>query len=176
MRVGDVDLAAGVVSIRERKRAHGQRTTRRVPLSTSLAATLAGWLDVHPGGHFLFVQAEFVGRSKKRSVTTGHVWKDRPGSAKARRASVRGRERPGILPLTEDEAAHHLRRALVSSEWEVVRGYHVFRHSFISACASRGVDQRLIDEWVGHQSEEQRRRYRRRYPGVQAEAMKSVFG
>ena len=61
-------------------------------------------------------------------------------------------------------------------EWKVVRGFHIFRHSFISACASNGVDQRLIDEWVGHQSEEQRRRYRHLYPSVQAAALKGVFG
>ena len=39
-----------------------------------------------------------------------------------------------------------------------------------------GIDQRLIDEWVGHSTEEQRRRYRHLYPSVQAEALKSVFG
>lgn len=95
---------------------------------------------------------------------------------KDRLAGVRDRERPGILPLTEDEARQHLKRTLAGSEWEVVRGYHVLRHSFISACASRGIDQRLIDEWVGHQTGEQRRRYRHLYPGVQAEAIRSVFG
>jgi integrase len=147
-----------------------------VPLSTALTATLADWLEVHPGGPFLFAQAEVVGRSRKRSRTTGHPWKDRPGSEKARRAGVQERERPGILPLTEDEARYHLKRTLAGSEWEVVRGYHIFRHSFISACASRGIDQRLIDEWVGHQSEEQQRRYRHLYPSVQADAIKSVFG
>src|SRR4029079_6560211 len=44
--------------------------------------------------------------------------------------------------------------------------YHILRHSFISALASEGVDQRVIDEVVGHQSEEQRKRYRHLYPGV----------
>jgi len=175
MRVSDVDFAAGVVVIREKKRAQDRRTTRRVPLSTSLAPILKDWLKVHPGGPYLFAQAEDVFRSKKRSRTTGHLWKDRPGANKARLAGVIERERPGILPLTEDEAADHLKRTLAGSEWAVVRGYHAFRHSFISACASRGIDQRLIDEWVGHQSEEQRR-YRHLYPSVQAEALKSVFG
>ena len=176
MRIGDVDLEAGVIVVRERKRAHGRRTTRRVPLSTALASILKDWLARHPGGDLLFAQSEEVRGSKKRSRTTGHPWKDRPGGDEARRASVRERDRPGILPLTEDEAGDHLKRTLSRSDWEVVRGYHTLRHSFISACASRGVDQRLIDEWVGHQSEEQRRRYRHLYPGVQAEAMKGVFG
>ncbi len=176
MRVGDLDLEAGAVSIRERKRVHGSRTTRRVPLSTPLTVTLTEWLKVHPGGAFLFAQAVTVERSKKRSAYTGYRGKDRPKTEKARRAAVRVRERPDLVPLTEDEARHHLKHTLAGSEWEVVRGYHIFRHSFISACASRGVDQRLIDEWVGHQSEEQRRRYRHLYPSVQADALKSVFG
>jgi site-specific recombinase XerD len=38
----------------------------------------------------------------------------------------------------------------------------MLRHSFISALASKGVDQRVIDEVVGHQSEEQRKRYQAR--------------
>jgi integrase len=176
MRVSDVDFAAGVVSIRERKRSHGRRTMRRVPLSNVLALVLTEWLKIHPGGPALFAQAEMVERSKKRSRTTGHIGRDRPGAMKATLASVRVRERPGILPLTEDEAGYHLKRTFAFSEWGVVRGYHAFRHSFISACASRGIDQRLIDEWVGHQSDEQRRRYRHLYPSVQADALKSVFG
>lgn len=176
MQISDVDFAAGEVEIREKKRSHDRHTTRRVPLSTSLAEVLRGWLNIHPGGSYLFAQAEEVLRSKKRSQTTGHQSKDRPTQSSARLAGVAVRERPGILPLTEDEAADHLKRTLAGSDWKEVRGYHIFRHSFISACASNGVDQRLIDEWVGHQSEEQRRRYRHLYPSVQAAALKGVFG
>jgi integrase len=176
MRIGDVDFAAGVVSIQEKKRSHGRRTTRRVPLSSTLAATLTDWLRIHPGGPYLFAQAEHVERSKKRSRTTGHLWNDRPGTVRERLVGVKERTRPGILPLTEDEAGDHLKRALAGSEWSVVRGWHNFRHSFISACASKGIDQRLMDEWVGHSTEQQRKRYRHLYPSVQAEALKSVFG
>ncbi len=176
MRIGDVDFAAGVVSIQEKKRAHGRRTTRRMPLSSTLAAILTDWLKIHPGGAYLFAQAEHVERSKKRSRTTGHLWNGRPGTVKERLVGVTERTRPGILPLTEDEAGDHLKRALTGSEWSVVRGWHNFRHSFISACASKGIDQRLIDEWVGHSTEQQRKRYRHLYPSVQAEALKSVFG
>jgi integrase len=176
MRIGDVDFAGGVVSIDERKRVHGRRTTRRVPLSTTLASTLTDWLKRHPGGDFLFAPAEEVERSKKRSRTTGHLWKDRPGMVKERIAGVTERARQGILPLTEDEAADHLRRTLKGSKWSVIRGYHILRHSFVSALASKGVDQRIIDELVGHQSEEQRRRYRHLYPATIKEAVMSVFG
>ena len=78
--------------------------------------------------------------------------------------------------LTRNEAHDHLQRSLADSKWSVVRGWHVFRHSFISALAAKGVDQRIIDEIVGHQSEEQRRRYRHLLPSQKASALASVFG
>jgi hypothetical protein len=34
----------------------------------------------------------------------------------------------------------------------------------------------LIDEWSGHSTEEQRKRYRHLFPDVQRNAMQSVFG
>jgi integrase len=176
MRIGDLDLAAGVVSIRERKRVHGSRTTRRVPLSTTLKTILNEWLQVHPGGTSLFAQVVTVGRSKKWSVNTGYRGKDRPTREQARRATIRVRERPDLVPLTEDGARHHLKHTLAGSEWEVVRGFHVFRHSFVSACASKGVDLRMLQEWCGHMSLEMQRRYMHLYPSVQADAMRSVFG
>jgi integrase len=177
VRKADVDFEAMILTVRERKRARGKRTTRRVPLSTVLAAILRDWLAIHPGGPYLFAQAEEVFRSKKRSRTTGHAnGKWRPKSLKGRLAGVSVRERPGILPLTIDEVSDHFRRTINCGRWAVLPGLHCLRHSFISACASKGIDQRLIDEWVGHQTDEQRRRYRHLYPSVQAEAIKSVFG
>jgi integrase len=148
--VTDVDLAGQTVLLRERKRAKGRATTRRVPLAPQLGAVLKDWLAVHPGGQHLFFQAAAVVRSK----TT----------------------RKGVTPITSDEAHDHFKRALAATKWNVVRGYHVFRHSFISLAASRGVDQRLIDDWVGHQTDEQRRRYRHLYPTTQQQAISRMFG
>ena len=42
--------------------------------------------------------------------------------------------------------------AVDGSKWQVLLGWHVLRHSFASNCAAKGVDQRLIDEWMGHQT------------------------
>jgi integrase len=176
MRVADLDLTAGIVSIRERKRVHGSRTTRRVPLSSDLRMILTDWLKVHPGGSYLFAQAATVAGSKTRSLKTGYRSKDRPTTEKGRRVIVRVRERPDLVPLTEDEARHHLKHTLAGSEWEVVRGYHVLQHSFVSACASKGVDLRMLQEWCSHMSPEMQRRYMHLYPSVQADAMRSVFG
>jgi hypothetical protein len=47
---------------------------------------------------------------------------------------------------------------LADSLWQVLRGYHVLRHSFISALASEGANQGVIDEVVGQQSDEPRER------------------
>jgi hypothetical protein len=48
--------------------------------------------------------------------------------------------------VTRNEATDHFERTLEGSKWAVVRGWHVFRHSFASNCAACGIDQRLIDE------------------------------
>lgn len=52
----------------------------------------------------------------------------------------------------------------VRSPWAVLRGYHILRHSFASNLARKGVDQRLIDEFMGHQTDASRRRYRHLFP------------
>jgi integrase len=147
--VTDIDLQNQTVLLRERKRAKGRATTRRVPLAPQLVDVLKAWLAIHPGGQHLFAQATVVARSKST--------------------------RKAATPITPDEAHDHLKRALADTKWNVMRGYHVFRHSFISLAASRGIDQRLIDEWVGHQTDEQRRRYRHLYPTTQQEAISRMF-
>ncbi len=79
-------------------------------------------------------------------------------------------------PITPREAHNYFQRGLRVSKWSVLKGWHVFRHSFISALASKGVDQRIIDDLVGHSTEEQRRRYRHLFPDVKQQAVMGVFG
>jgi integrase len=114
MQVADVDFAGGAVFVREKKRARGRRTTRRVPLTPFLARVLGEWLSNHPGLTHLFCQRGDVPRSKTR--------------------------RSGPTPVTPDEAHDHLRRTLAGSEWAVLRGYHALRRSYISLCVMRGID------------------------------------
>ena len=59
---------------------------------------------------------------------------------------------------------------------EKIHGWYVFRHSFASNCALKGVDQRVINEWMGRQTEEMVKRYRHLFPKSQAEAIRSVIG
>jgi integrase len=176
MTVADVDLAGKTITIREKKRVKGQATTRRVPMSAFLIGVLNEWLTDHPGGPWLFCHEPTVVRSKKRSRTTGHLdQKSRPKSGKERLARIALRELREPTPLTKDELHHHFKRTLKGSKWAVLRGLHSLRHSFISACASRGVDQRLVQEFSGHMSEEMSRRYRHIWPSAKDKAIAAVF-
>jgi integrase len=134
-----VDLADGVVTIREKKRDKRKLTTRRVPLTPFLIEVLTAWMSERGKGRTLFCKAN-------------------------------GQE------ITPREAHNFFQRGLRLSKWGVLKGWHVFRHSFISALASKGVDQRVIDDLVGHATEEQRRRYRHLYPDVKQQAVLGVFG
>jgi integrase len=149
-RVEDVDFQSGTIHVREKKRVQGQRSYRRVPMSAELEKVLRDWIGRHPGGRYLFCHRLEVPRSKKR--------------------------RTACVPLTRNEANDHFKRLVGESKWKVLRGWHVFRHSFISNCASKGVDQRMIDEWAGHQTEGMRKRYRHLIPSTQRQALQSVFG
>lgn len=80
-----------------------------------------------------------------------------------------------IVPLTAWQAQHHFKQTLMKSEWNTMKGFHVFRHSFASNLAAVGIDQRIIDEFMGHQTEEIRRRYRHLFPAQRRAAIEAVF-
>lgn len=145
----DVDLDGGTAMIREKKRVRGKRSIRTAPLTPRLTEVLRDWLAVRPEHPHLFCQAPVARTKTRRTAPTA---------------------------ITRDEAHDHFPRAVAGSKWKVLRGYHCLRHSYISALASAGVDQRVIDEVVGHQSEEQRRRYRHLHPQVMKQAVERVFG
>jgi len=81
-----------------------------------------------------------------------------------------------VTPITVWQAQHHLQQTMKNSGWQFITGFHVFRHSFASNLAATGVDQRIIDEFMGHQTEEMRRRYRHLFPAQRRAAIESVFG
>ena len=78
-------------------------------------------------------------------------------------------------PITKDQASNFFEFTFAKSKWEILSGWHLFRHSFCSNCAAAGVEQRIINDWVGHQTEEMVRRYRHLFPNTQREAIKLVF-
>jgi integrase len=148
-KVTDLDLTGSTVTIHERKRSKSTRTTRMIPLSAKLNEVLTEWLKVKPESPFVFPELQFDEDAELSP--------------------------PDENFMTPDKASHHLEIVFKGSRWENLRGWHVFRHSFISNCATQGVDQRFIDSWVGHQTDEQRRRYRHLFPDSQKQAIDSVF-
>lgn len=78
--------------------------------------------------------------------------------------------------LTDGQAWKAFRTGVRGSRWHVLRGFHAFRHSFASNLAAAGVDQRVIDELMGHTTVEMQRRYRHLFPDQRRAAILTVFG
>jgi len=149
-QVDDVDFAGRSMLIREKKRSRDKSLTyRRVQMSDLLVKALKEWFSDHPGGPWTICAPLVVSRGKARPVG---------------------------VPLTPSEAHDHFKRTLSDSKWSRIRGFHVLRHSFASNLAAAGVDQRIIDEWMGHQTDEMRKRYRHLFPDQQQKVIDSVFG
>jgi integrase len=107
--------------------------------------------------------------ARLRQVLRAWLQDDHPGGA----YTICGR---GGQPLTRQTMTKAFRAGLEGSLWQPVQGYHVLRHSFASNCALKAVDQRIIDAWMGHQTEAMRRRYSHLFPEQQQAAIRSVFG
>lgn len=97
-------------------------------------------------------------------------WMERRGKGKTLFCKDDGNE------ITPREAYNFFQRGLRLSDWNMLKGWHVFRHSYISALASKDVEQRIIDDLVGHSTNEQRRRYRHLFPDIKEQAVRDVFG
>jgi integrase len=80
------------------------------------------------------------------------------------------------LPITPQLASKFLRTTLEGGKWSVLHGWHTFRHSLASNMASAAVDQRIINEILGHSTEDMERRYRHLLPRKTEHALHSLFG
>ena len=148
-RIEDFDFEAGTVLVREKKKDKTKTITyRRIEMAPLLRQVMQDWFQHHPGGQSTISQPL---------------------------RTVRGKRRASFCPVTIYEATDHFRRTLANSKWSVMRGFHVLRHSFCSNLAAAGVDQRVIDEFMGHQTEEMRRRYRHLFPDQRRKAIEMVF-
>jgi integrase len=78
-------------------------------------------------------------------------------------------------PIGPRMATKYFRGAVAIGKWKVLHGWHTFRHSLASNMASAGVDQRIINEVLGHHTEEMERRYRHLLPKKQAHALHGLF-
>jgi integrase len=107
------------------------------------------WFDAHPGGIYSICQPLKIFKSRK--------------------------SRADYVAVTVDESNHHFNATIAGSKWDVVPSWHCFRRSFASNCAARGVDQRLINAWLGHTTTEMQQRYQHFFPSVAKTALDSVF-
>jgi integrase len=55
-------------------------------------------------------------------------------------------------------------KAILDEKTKSYLGFHTLRHSFASNLAARGVDQRIVDHFMGHQTKEMRMRYQHLFP------------
>jgi integrase len=144
----DVDFDRKVITARSRKQSRQRReTSREVDLHPELEAILRELRKRRPKGQYVICPSKT------------------------------------LSPLSKHQANHHFRQPLRGTRWErempsgqkkVVIGFHTFRHSFASNLAVKGVDQRIIDRWMGHTTEEMRRRYQHLFPKELAESIRAL--
>lgn len=148
-QINDFDFHMNTVQIREKKKSKKKAMTfRRVAMTPFLAQVMQEWFASHPGGQFT-ICPQF--------------------------STERGKPFDELNQLELREASRQFNRILRDSKWSRIKGFHVFRHSFASNLAAAGVDQRLIDEWLGHTTDEMRRRYRHLFPDVQQKAIENLM-
>jgi integrase len=77
--------------------------------------------------------------------------------------------------VDEDRADWHFEHTLAGHpDWCKLPGFHTFRHSLASIMALKGLDQRSINETLGHITEEMATRYRHLPPEVKTHAIHSL--
>jgi len=142
----DVDLAHDYIIARSRKQSRSQQVViRRIDLHPELKSHLVKWKHARPKGQQLF-------------------------------NSVKGDE-----SLNVDQANALFWQPMRGTNWCLDSkrnwfkiGFHTYRHSFASNLAAANVDQRMIDEFMGHTTEAMRKRYRHLYPSKRREAIETL--
>src|SRR5262249_46776103 len=119
-------------------------TVRRIDLHPELGRELSSWRIRRPEGQYVICKADSL-EPVDRDLANRAFWQPMRGTTWCLDAR---------------------------KNWFKV-GFHTYRHSFASNLASLGVDQRIIDEWMGHQTEAMRKRYRHLIPRVRRSAIES---
>jgi len=137
------------------------------------------WPDVMLDGR----RPELILRSRKQSRSTretsrriGLVPRLRTILEALREEGDVGYLFPGEMPGTSIAPAilsGRLERTLETTDFALVR-YHNLRHSFESNLARAGVDQREINELMGHTNAETARRYRHLFPDQRSRWLETV--
>ncbi len=151
--VEDFDWDEGIVRIREYKRKRSTMTYRNVPMSTQLREAFEAYFkDQHTGRFSIAIDP----KTAEIEVAQGDV--------------------EGYVAWAVKKATDSFRQVFKGSKWQVLHGYHTFRHSIVSNMARNGIDQRLIDGIVGHETEAMQRRYRHLFPRDKQDVIKRLFG
>jgi len=146
LRWSDVEFDQDSIVARSKKQSRQRsETARRIDLHPELKALLLAWRDERPRGQHVVGAADSDG------------------------------------PLGVQAATRYFCQPLRGTTWCLSSqkrwfkvGFHTYRHSFASNLAARGVDQRIIDEWMGHQTEAMRKRYRHLYPSDRRSAIEGL--
>jgi integrase len=141
----DVDLDEEYLCARSRKQSRRKKeTVRRIDMHPELKKELLAWRQLRPRGQYVICEADT------------------------------------LEPINNDRANRCFWQPMRHTEWCLDNkrdwfkvGYHTYRHSFASNLATLGVDQRVIDEWMGHQTEAMRKRYRHIFPKSRRSAIES---
>lgn len=147
LRLGwaDVEFGQKYIIARSRKQSRKRvETTRRVDLHPELERELLAWRVRRPSGRYVVCEVD------------------------------------GISPLAPDRANRCFWQPMRGTSWCLNSkrnwfkvGFHTYRHSFASNLAALGVDPRIVDEFMGHQTEAMRKRYRHLFPKSRRAAIES---
>ena len=176
LRVKDVDFARNQLTVRGGKGDKDRMTMLPAVVKTELARHL-----------------ELAKQQHEVDLRHGAGWVELP-SALSRKYPNAGREWPWqwVFPATRiyveratgQRRRHHLhesvlqravRDALQRAAIPKRATCHTFRHSFASILAMKGVDQRIIDAMMGHQTEEMRARYQHLFPKAKQRAIDELL-
>ena len=81
------------------------------------------------------------------------------------------------LPITirSGRLEREFSASLTGSRFKVLPGWHALRHSFASILASKGIDQRIINKFMGHLDEKTVDRYRHLYRETGRDAVEALL-
>ena len=149
-KITDIDFVGNMVTIHERKKSHERITTRRVPMSPVLRETLKKKRSMSSRRRANFLPASFF-----------DSW-----SFDASRGAFPS---PSTRP-TITSSEHSKKLSGASSNGFMFSAIHSARIAQL-----RGINQRLINGWVGHVSEDMVRRYQHLIPDQQQRTIEAVF-
>ena len=135
------------------------------------------WADIDLQRRFLLVRSRKQSQSKQEIRRRIYIADGLMDTLQAQR-EISGDQRwvfpgPEGKRLKVDTLGETFRRMVKGTEFEGL-GFHCFRHSLASNLAAKGVDQRIIDRILGHQTEGMRQRYQHLFPEQMEEAFKSI--